>query len=92
VPTGLDVDVVAFRTATGSAYEVNLRQMTWRRAPTMRSGVLRSEAGSLWLVRSLKVGEPAILFCPPFRPGGPLRAIITSPVVAIGSESAESTH
>jgi hypothetical protein len=81
-----DADVTVFRTATGSAYEVDLRQMTWRRVPTLRSGVLRSEGGSLWLVRQLEVGEPAILLCPPFRPGGPLRAIITSPVVAICCE------
>ncbi len=69
-----------------------MRQMAWRRVPTLRSGVLRGEGGSLWLVRQLEVGEPAILLCPPFRPGGPLRAIITSPVVTIAAQGDTSAR
>jgi len=72
-----------FRTATGSTYEIDCRDMSWRRLPTLRSGILRSESGPLVALRQLELGLPAVLLCPPFLPGGPPRAIVTAPVVQI---------
>lgn len=75
--------VTRFQTETGSAYEVDLERMTWRRTPTFGSGVLRGESGPLLALGLDEVGRSAILLCPPFRVGGPLRTIMTSTVVAI---------
>lgn len=75
--------VTTFRTATGSTYEIDCSELTWRRVPTFRSGVLRSELGRLVAVRPLEVGLPGFLLCPPFQSAGPPRAIITTLVVAI---------
>ena len=75
--------ITTLRTATGSTYEIDCAALTWRRVPTLRSGILRSESGPLVAVRPVEIGSPALLVCPPFRPGGPTRAIVTSPVVAI---------
>lgn len=75
--------IMTLRTATGSTYEIDCTALTWRRVPTLGSGVLRSESGPLVAVRPVEIGSPALLVCPPFRPGGPTRAIVTSPVVAI---------
>ncbi len=75
--------ITTLRTATGSTYEIDCTTLTWRRWPTLGSGILRSESGPLVAVRPVEVGSPAVLWCPPLRPGGPIRAIVTSLVVAI---------
>lgn len=75
--------LVRFRTQTGSRYEVDNVGLTWRRSPTLASGVLRSESGELLAPARPVLGESVVLIGPPYedRPGN--RAVVTTPVVEI---------
>lgn len=75
---------VAFRTATGSQYEVDNLALEWRRTSvTLASGVLRAESGSLLGSVDPQLGRPVLLIGPPFADGLGNRVVITTPVVEI---------
>jgi hypothetical protein len=77
-------DFVRFRTATGSRYEVDNREMVWRRlSATLASGRLRSDSGRLLMRVDPTVGVSTLLVCEPFAPGLGSRVVMTTPVVAI---------
>jgi hypothetical protein len=82
-------DWVAFRTETGSIYEVwrEAGDMGWRRrSTTLASGVLRSEEGRLRLWPRVRIGERCLMVGEPFNPPFD-RLVVTSTVVAILEES-----
>lgn len=75
--------MVRFRTQTGSRYEVDNVALTWRRTPTLASGVLRSESGQLLAAVKPVLGESVVLIGPPFEDGLGNRRVLTTPVVEI---------
>ncbi|HLX33819.1 MAG TPA: hypothetical protein VKR30_01105 [Candidatus Limnocylindrales bacterium] len=76
-------DRVVFRTETGSRYEVDNVARTWRRTPTLASGVLRSEEGALLDPVRPILGWPVTLVGPVNPDGVTHRTVVTTPVVAI---------
>lgn len=78
------VGLVAFRTASGSRYEIDNHNLTWRRtAASLASGRLRSESGRL--VRAVRpvLGSSAVLVSEPLAPSLGYRVVVTTPVVAL---------
>ncbi len=74
---------IRFRTVSGSTYELDEREGTWCRVPTLGSGNLRSETGRGRIARALVIGEPAVIFGPRIVPGADARIIATSVVVSV---------
>lgn len=75
---------IRFRTETGSLYEVtyDAGRMTWRRVPSLASGVLRSESGVLLVWPEIVLGQRCQLWSEPLVPSFP-RLVLTSIVVAV---------
>lgn len=74
---------VIFRTETGSRYEVDNRARTWRRTPTLASGVLRSEEGSLTEPVFPVLGWPVVLIGERNPDGETNRVVVTTRVVEV---------
>jgi hypothetical protein len=81
---------VRFRTMTGSRYEVDNANRSWRRTDvTLGGGRLRSESGRLVRVTAPEVGLHALLVGPRLHGGSGVRIVTTSPVVVIEEASGE---
>jgi hypothetical protein len=82
-PDGPVSDLVEFTTATGSHYEIDNVNLSWRRTPTLASGRLRSESGKLLQPVEPEIGLPVVLVGEPFADGLGPRLVVTSAVVAV---------
>lgn len=71
------------RTATGSVYGIDLDAEIWQRVPTLGSGRLRGERGTILAFHHAGLGRSAVLECPPLVSGSERRVIVTSALVAI---------
>lgn len=75
---------VAFRTQTGSRYQVDNVALVWRRThATMSSGPFRSQGGELLAPVRPEIGGRVVLIGPPFAPGLGPRVVIPTMIVAI---------
>jgi hypothetical protein len=83
----LDADYVKVLTASGSAYILDPKKMTWRRERIIPDGPspnpMRTQEGTIDKWPELRQGESMILICPPLVEGTDGRAIITSPVAEV---------
>lgn len=74
---------VRIQTATGSVYDIDLDAGIWHRVPTLGSGRLRGERGTILAFHHAGLGRSAVLECPPLVVDSERRVVVTSALVAI---------
>jgi hypothetical protein len=81
-------------TASGSRYRVDPAAGTWARlSHDPRSDALRTTGGALLgLARAPRLGEPALLVCPPIVAGSAVRLVGTTPVVRVWHDEPRAPH
>ena len=76
-----------FQTETGSVYELDYSNKTWKRlSRTEMSGFIRTDGGEFYGDIDITVGHRAFIFGPPIVDGAEGRIVATSMVVLIEHE------